>query len=124
MLAQMENLFYSSVIGAAHRSVQGKAASPSDGGAKSLLPCESPAVLMVVLPDCKAGKERKMNRMLCGYLDDTRQWEEAEEEDTDPRTLMERRLGWLESEWQEAVKADDYESWHDVRMMIYGASQS
>lgn len=64
--------------------------------------------------------------MLCGYKDDPRQWEksEPEEEDTDPRTLMERRLGWLESEWQEAVKADDDESWHDVRMMIYGAIQT
>lgn len=64
--------------------------------------------------------------MLCGYKDDPRQWEksEPEEEDTDPRTLMERRLGWLESEWQEAIVNDSYDGWHDVRMMIYGASQS
>ena len=65
-----------------------------------------------------------MDRMLCGYKDDPRQWEEPEEEDADPRTLMERRLGWLESEWQEAVANDSYDGWHDVRMMIYGASQS
>lgn len=67
-----------------------------------------------------------MNDMLCGYRDDPRQWEksEPEEEDTDPRTLMERMLGWLESEWQDALAEDSYDGWHDVRMMIYGASQS
>ncbi len=27
-------------------------------------------------------------------------------------------------EWQEAVINDSYDGWHDVRMMIYGASQS
>lgn len=64
--------------------------------------------------------------MLCGYKGDPRQWEksEPEEEDTDTRTLMEKRLGWLESEWQAAIAEDSYYGWHDVRMMIYGASQT
>ena len=67
-----------------------------------------------------------MDRMLCGYRDDSRLWDkpEIDEEDTDLRTETEKRLEWIEDEWKTAQELDSYEGWNDVRMMTYGAVQS
>lgn len=35
----------------------------------------------------------------------------------------EEQILWLEDDWKGALYADTYESWHDVRMIIYGAKQ-
>jgi hypothetical protein len=45
-------------------------------------------------------------------------------EDTDPRTDAEKRIEWICNEWKYALDDDNYESWHDVRMMCYGAIQA
>lgn len=65
------------------------------------------------------------NVMPCGK-DDERLWDryESEPEDDDPRTETEKRLMWIEDEWAQALEADDYEAWHDIRMMVHGALQA
>ena len=35
----------------------------------------------------------------------------------------EKQILWLEDDWKYALDDDTYESWHDVRMAIYGAKQ-
>lgn len=65
-----------------------------------------------------------MNGMPCGLEDDRIRFEPDAEEDSDPRTDLEKRLSWLCDEWKEALEYDDYEHWHDMRVMIYGATQA
>ena len=48
--------------------------------------------------------------------------EEVEEESQ--LTLMEIRIEWIFSEWQDAIKDDTHEEWVSVRMMLYGAKQA
>jgi hypothetical protein len=64
--------------------------------------------------------------MLCGYLDDPRQWGEPEviEEDNDPRNDMEKRLEWICSDWADAITNDRHEEWRDLNMMLHGALQA
>lgn len=47
-----------------------------------------------------------------------------EPEANDPRTDAEKRLEWLCDEWASAQSDDHYDSWRDVRMMIFGATQA
>ena len=61
--------------------------------------------------------------MPCG-LDDPRIRFELEEEDTDPRSLLERRLSWICDSWADAMEIDTSEAWADVRAEIYGATQA
>lgn len=62
-------------------------------------------------------------RMPCG-LDDERIRFEPDEPDDDPRNHVEKRLAWLCEQWADALIDDTYDAWRDVRMMIYGATQS
>lgn len=39
-------------------------------------------------------------------------------------TIAEQRIQWLCDEWQTAINDGTYDAWRDVRMMIYGASQT
>ena len=48
--------------------------------------------------------------------------EEVEEES--PLSLMEQRIEWIFSEWQNAILNDTYEEWASVRVMLYGAKQA
>ena len=48
--------------------------------------------------------------------------EEVEEESQ--LTLMEIRIEWIFSEWQEAIVNDTHEEWASVRVMLYGAKQA
>ena len=61
--------------------------------------------------------------MPCG-LDDPRIRFESEEEDTDPRSLLERRLSWICDEWADAATNDRHEEWRDLNMMLHGALQA
>lgn len=49
---------------------------------------------------------------------------EEEPEDVSPLTPTEQRIEWLCDAWQEAIADDTYDQWRDVRMMIYGATQT
>ena len=70
-------------------------------------------------------KEMKMNRMLCGYLDDPRQWDEPEAiEEEGLLTDAEQRIEWLFDSWADAVACDTYDEWHTVKSEIYGATQT
>ena len=62
------------------------------------------------------------NLMPCG-LDDTRLWDEpeVEEEDTDPRTDMEKRISWVCDVWADAQECDTFDEWNSVRLMLAGA---
>lgn len=62
------------------------------------------------------------NLMPCGLDDPRIRFEPDEPEDDDPRTDMEKRLDWLCDEWATAITDDTYDTWRDVRMMIFGAS--
>lgn len=62
-------------------------------------------------------------RMPCG-LDDERIRFEPDEPDDDPRSHVEKRLEWICEQWADALIDDTYETWRDVRMMIYGATQA
>lgn len=64
-----------------------------------------------------------MNTMPCGLEDDRVRFE-PDEEDADPRTDVEKRLSWICDEWAGVLNNDHYDDWHDLRMMIYGASQA
>jgi len=64
------------------------------------------------------------NLMPCGLDDPRIRYEPEEVEVEDPRSLMEIRIEWLCEEWQSAIKDDTYESWRDLRMMVYGATQA
>ena len=48
--------------------------------------------------------------------------EEVEEESQ--LTLMEIRIEWIFSEWQDAIINDTHEEWASVRVMLYGAKQA
>lgn len=66
-----------------------------------------------------------MNDMLCGYLDDPRQWDEPEAiEEEDPLTDAEKRLEWICSDWADAIECDTADEWDRVRMALYGATQA
>lgn len=66
-----------------------------------------------------------MNDMLCGYLDDPRQWDEPEAiEEEDPLTDAEKRLEWICSDWAYAIECDTADEWDRVRMALYGATQA
>ncbi len=64
------------------------------------------------------------NLMPCG-LDDPRIRFEPEpvEEESDPRTDMEKRLSWICDEWADAATNDRHEEWRDLNMMLHGALQ-
>lgn len=66
-----------------------------------------------------------MNSLMPCGLDDPRIRFEPDlidaDEDTDPRTDMEKRLEWLCDEWAYAQEADTLDEWRDVRMAIHGA---
>lgn len=65
------------------------------------------------------------NTMPCG-LDDSRiRFEpDAEEDDNDPRTPMEKRLEWLFDDWADAHANNTFDEWHSVSMAIHGAFQA
>ena len=63
------------------------------------------------------------NLMPCG-LDDPDLRFEPDEPDTDPRTDMEKRLSWICSDWNEAIEIDMADAWRDLRMSLYGATQT
>ncbi len=64
------------------------------------------------------------NLMPCGLDDERIRFEPEEPESEDPRTDAEKRLEWLCDEWKDAQADDHYDSWRDVRMMIFGATQA
>jgi len=64
-----------------------------------------------------------MNTMPCGLEDDRIRFE-PEEEDTDPRTDVEKRLSWICDEWADAATNDRHEEWRDLNMMLHGALQA
>ena len=58
--------------------------------------------------------------------DDSRLWDQADEidEDEEIRTPMEVRLSWICDNWKDAITDNTYDQWRDLRMMVYGASQT
>lgn len=72
----------------------------------------------------RAGGKMMNDRMPCGLEDDRIRFEPDEPEEESPMTDMEKRISWLCDDWAEALRDDTYDTWRDVRMMIYGATQS
>lgn len=61
------------------------------------------------------------NLMPCGLEDDRIRFED--DEDESPLTIAEQQIEWLCDDWQDALKDETYETWHDIRMVLYGATQ-
>lgn len=64
------------------------------------------------------------NLMPCGLEDDRVRYEVDEDEEENLLTIPEQQIKWLCDDWQDALKDGSYETWHDIRMVLYGASQT
>ena len=64
-----------------------------------------------------------MYSMPCYTDSDANRFPEEVEEES-PLSLMEQRIEWIFSEWQDAIINDTHEEWASVRVMLYGAKQA
>lgn len=63
------------------------------------------------------------NLMPCGLEDDRVRYEPEDDEPESMLTDVEQEIEWLCDDWQQALADDTYDTWRDVRMMVYGATQ-
>lgn len=69
----------------------------------------------------RAGGKMMNDRMPCITDSDEHRFEPDGEESL--LTITEQEIEWLCDDWQQAIADDTYETWRDVRQMVYGATQ-